>query len=112
MIVPGISGSLVLLLLGLYYTVIAAIDDMNMPVLAAVAVGAALGILVSAKVIEVLLRKAPSMTHSLIIGLVGGSIITLNPGLPGSLSGALMGVGSLVLGTLLSFGLSRGGGKA
>ena len=70
MIVPGISGSLVLLLLGHYYTVIAAIDEMNLAVIAAVGVGAALGILISAKVIEVAIRKAPSVTHSLIIGLV------------------------------------------
>jgi len=129
MIVPGVSGSLVLLLLDQYYVVIVALHALGagsllmllkglfsaaplgaealgalaaIKLLCVVGAMAGLGVLVFAKIIEVALAKAPSLTHALIIGLVGGSIVALNPGMPRSIGSALLAGASLLAGTLIS----------
>lgn len=84
MIVPGISGSLVLMILG-YYTgviyavksVLEAIRTMNMETLVYAlsvtipfGIGVVLGIFAIARIIEFLFRKFPTITYSAIFGLI------------------------------------------
>ena len=49
MIMPGISGSMVMVLLGVYTSVLTAISDLNIPLLLPVGVGVLLGIFFGAK---------------------------------------------------------------
>lgn len=79
MIIPGISGSFVLVLLGLYSTFIGAVKDLNIPFLVVIALGAAIGILFISKIMSWLLNKFYSATYAVILGLVIGSIIVLWP---------------------------------
>lgn len=77
MIIPGISGSFVMLLLGAYTTVINAIHDFNFFILIPIVLGCAVGILGGAKVIKFLLQRYPQATYFSILGLVIGSIPVL-----------------------------------
>lgn len=79
MIMPGLSGSLVLLILGGYQTVINAVDEMNIMVLIPVAIGVALGILLCAKVITLCLKKWQRGTYAVILGLIVGSFYAIWP---------------------------------
>ena len=57
MIMPGLSGSLVLLILGGYHTVITAVSDMNIPILIPAAIGILIGVVLCAKLITLCLKK-------------------------------------------------------
>lgn len=84
MLLPGISGSFILLLLGVYSSVIAALSSFNIPIILVVGVGVAIGFIVSSKVISYLLKNHHFMTYAVIIGLIIGSIFVVFPGVPAS----------------------------
>ncbi|MGL5151568.1 MAG: DUF368 domain-containing protein [Clostridium sp.] len=77
MILPGVSGSFVLLLLGLYDPIINAVSEFNIPVLFVVGVGVIIGFVSMTKVIDSMFKKFPQTTYFIILGLVGGSAIAL-----------------------------------
>lgn len=81
-IIPGISGSFLLLILGIYNTVIQAVSDFNIPLLLPIVAGAAAGLLGGATFIRFLLAKAPSYTYSGVLGLTAGALAVLYPGFP------------------------------
>lgn len=74
MILPGISGSFVLLILGVYHTVIDSVKELEISVILVVGTGIFLGIITMSKIIHFFLTKFRTATFSLIIGLVIGSI--------------------------------------
>lgn len=74
MIIPGISGSFIFLLFGVYSSIVAAISEFNFSVLFTVGIGCIIGFLGGAKAISVLLKKVPDYTYYAILGLVFGSI--------------------------------------
>ena len=85
MVIPGISGSFVLMLLGYYEPIINIIREFtkfknftsNFIILAVFGIGVLLGIIVIAKIIEYLLEKQPIKTYYGIIGFVLASIISI-----------------------------------
>lgn len=79
MIIPGISGALIMKVLGAYDTVIGAVNEFNFPILIVVAVGAVVGIFATAGVITMLLKKFRRGTYCLIGGLIIGSIPSIFP---------------------------------
>ena len=82
MLMPGISGSFVLLLLGVYSTIISALSDFNLPIIIVVGAGAAIGFIVSSRAISHLLRHHRHITYAVIIGLIIGSVFVVYPGIP------------------------------
>ncbi|UCZ54357.1 DUF368 domain-containing protein [Bacillus shivajii] len=81
MIMPGISGSLVFLILGVYNTAIFALESLNLQVILAIGAGVLVGIIVSSKAIKYLLSHFPYASYAVIIGLVIGSIVPVFPGI-------------------------------
>lgn len=79
MIIPGVSGSFVMMLLGVYETVIGAIKDLNLLVLVPFAIGVVVGIIGGAKLISMLIKKHKLMVYSAIMGLIAGSIYAILP---------------------------------
>lgn len=79
MIIPGISGSFVMMLLGVYETIIGAIDTFNFFVLIPFAIGAVIGIIFGAKLISFLIKKNKLMVYSALMGLVIGSVYAILP---------------------------------
>jgi putative membrane protein len=82
LVLPGISGSYMLLILGLYNLTLNSINTMNIPFLIPLALGIAVGTFGTAKLIEKCLNEYPKQTYMLIIGFVIGSLIEVFPGIP------------------------------
>ena len=80
MIIPGISGSFVMLLIGFYGTIISAVADLNFLVLIPFGIGCVIGLFTVAKLIKWLLKKYPMPSYSAILGFVLGSILCIFPG--------------------------------
>ncbi len=79
MIIPGVSGSFVLLLIGMYSTFIRAASDLNFAVLAVLVPGFIVGIVLVSKVINFLLTRYHGITYWGINGLVLGSVVAIWP---------------------------------
>lgn len=85
MLLPGISGSMMLLILGDYYlfkTLLANVttfDPTILILLGFIGIGVLLGIVVAAKMISFLLKRVPANTLSCLLGLVVGSTFALIP---------------------------------
>ncbi len=79
MIIPGVSGSFIMVLLGTYATVISAVKDFNFAVLIPVAIGVVIGLVFGAKLIRFLLKKYRLMVFSAILGLCFGSLYAILP---------------------------------
>lgn len=82
MILPGISGSLVLLVLGSYGTILHAVEHFDIPVIIVVGIGIFIGIISVSNLIKYFLSHFETATFSVIIGFVIGSIWVIFPGLP------------------------------
>jgi putative membrane protein len=110
MVIPGISGSFILLILGLYSTFITAIKEMNIPMLLVLVLGGAIGIVGVSKLIGFLLKRYHSITYAGIIGLVIGSLFELWPGFSLDWTG-LASLGAFLFGLALALllGKPRGG---
>lgn len=79
MILPGISGSFVLVLLGKYAFMMDAVGSLNIPVLVVFAIGAILGILGFSHAFSWLLKKAYNGTIMFLAGLMLGSLVKVWP---------------------------------
>ncbi|MDN3439538.1 DUF368 domain-containing protein [Planococcus sp. APC 3900] len=80
MLLPGISGSFILLLLGVYSTAINALSSLNIPIAMAIGAGVIVGFIVSSKAIQYLLEHFTYVTYAAIIGLILGSLFVVFPG--------------------------------
>lgn len=104
MVVPGISGSFLLLLFGMYTTFVSAITEMNLVIIAVAGLGIVVGLLVTARLISFFLDRYHRGTYGVILGLVCGSVIALWPGVPSGIlivSSVLTFAGGLIGGYLL-----------
>lgn len=75
MIIPGVSGSMMLLIIGVYYTVIGAVSELNILLLIPTAIGILLGLLIGTKLIAICMKKFSHVTYCTILGLVIGSVL-------------------------------------
>ncbi len=79
MILPGISGSFVLLILGKYDYIMQAVTGLNVPVLLVFAVGCVVGILAFSKFLHWLLARWEKRTMIVLLGFVLGSLVKVWP---------------------------------
>lgn len=79
MILPGISGSFILLLIGIYPAIISAISDFQLSILVVFAAGAALGLMAFSHVLSWLLHHHRATTLSVLIGFLWGSLAVVWP---------------------------------
>lgn len=108
MIIPGLSGSFVMLLLGVYETITTAIAEMNILLLIPVGIGILGGILGGSKFIDWLLKRFPQATYWAIFGFVIGSIPSIfqKIGAAGGYNAGpelIVGIVVFVLGAAVSF---------
>jgi len=78
-ILPGVSGSFIMLLLGLYPTVVGAIAALDLGVLGVLAAGCGVGLLLFARVLGWLLDRFYRGTLALLCGFMAGSLMGLWP---------------------------------
>lgn len=79
MILPGISGSLILLLVGMYAAVLDAVDQRELSMIAIFVSGAVVGLGLFSQVLYWALRKHHDVILAGLVGLMGGSLRVLWP---------------------------------
>ena len=82
LILPGISASYFLLMLGMYQLTLDAIKRVDLGYLAPLLAGILLGTLLTAELLEREMKKHPQFTYMIIIGFMAGSLVQVYPGLP------------------------------
>ena len=94
MILPGVSGSLVLMIIGMYNPILNAVSEFNIPVLVLVAIGVLIGFVTMTKIIEILFNKYPQTAYFIILGLLLGSVFGIYQG---------FGTGIMIIVSIISF---------
>ena len=79
MILPGISGSFILLLLGKYQYILTALTEANIPVLLTFASGAVIGVILFSHFLTWLLKNYHAITIAFLGGVMFGSINKIWP---------------------------------
>ncbi len=74
---PGISGSTMLLVLGIYPAFLAAIDDLDMKLLVPIAIGGIIGLILFSKLINHFMTVSRKSTYMAILGLTAGSVVVV-----------------------------------
>ncbi len=120
MIIPGVSGSFILILLGVYWTVLGALSGLfpllleqgiggeawpRLVILGSLFLGVVAGILGFSRIMDYLLKRFPAQTMYAILGLIIGSLYQIYPGMEMSVNG-FMAMVSLVLGFIISIKFS------
>ncbi|WP_174840740.1 DUF368 domain-containing protein [Staphylococcus aureus] len=113
MLLPGISGSFMLLVFGVYGTVMLAISEVvklnfaGLPILLAIGFGVLAGFIISSKIIQYFLTHHKLMTFALIIGFVVGSLFAVFPGLPTNIVMWFVSLVVFIIGFIVSLTLGR-----
>jgi putative membrane protein len=79
MILPGISGSFILLMLGMYQPVLDAVNERSADVIVVFGLGAILGLALFSTLLDRLLREHHDAVMAALIGLMAGSLRVLWP---------------------------------
>ncbi|WP_019674054.1 DUF368 domain-containing protein [Psychrobacter lutiphocae] len=79
MILPGISGSFILLLLGVYDHILEAVHDFNLTVILTLVAGMATGLLAFTHALKWLLARYYQGTLALLTGFIAGSLVKVWP---------------------------------
>lgn len=79
MILPGVSGSFLLLALGLYAPTLTALDERDLPYIAVFVLGCAIGLAVMARLLEHLLATHHDLMMAVLLGLMIGALRALWP---------------------------------
>ncbi len=82
LILPGISVSYMFLVLGMYEDMMAAIKSLDVLYLLPMALGLGLGIILTTKILENMMKKFPHATYMIILGFLLGSLAETFPGIP------------------------------
>jgi len=116
MIVPGVSGSFILILLGIYWDVLSSVSGLTtillkegftnemivrVSLLGSLAIGIVFGILVISRIMSWALKNYPASTMYAILGLIIGSLYQIYPGFQFDESG-FKAIVSLILGFVIS----------
>ncbi|WP_394970853.1 DUF368 domain-containing protein [uncultured Croceitalea sp.] len=79
MILPGISGAFILVLLGSYKTILDAVHERDIKMVATVALGAIFGLLSFAKLLKWMFKNYHNLTLALLTGFIVGSLNKIWP---------------------------------
>lgn len=124
MVIPGVSGSMMLMLLGYYTPIIEQISGFikalaafdvpallnGLGILIPFGIGVVLGIFAIAKLIEIILKKAPTVAYCAIIGLIVGSpvaILYMSDLSSISIVSVLVGIVTFVIGCMIALKLGN-----
>ncbi len=99
-VIPGVSSTVLLMLLGSYETYLNAISIVNLSILIPMAIGLILGGYIFLKLIHFLIEHFFSQTYYTIIGFVLGSLVVIYPGISFNFTG-LISIVSLIFSFLI-----------
>lgn len=107
MVIPGISGSMVVLILGYYELMTISISKLNMVFIIPFAIGILVGIMAILKLIKYLLDNHYTKTYSCIVGFVVGSLLMVFPGLPTNIMGYVITIVCIIIGLFASYMIEK-----
>ena len=121
MVIPGVSGSLVLMILGYYYPVINTINALfkenfigNAFILGIFGIGIVVGIVAIAKLLEMLFKNYKVKTYFGVLGFVFASIVAIPlaacielNSISTSIDQIIISVVMIIIGTLISYNLGE-----
>lgn len=96
-IIPGVSSTLILMLMGVYDAYLISVSSLYIPFLLPLGIGLLIGSICCMKLIKILLDTYYSQTFYCIIGFTLGSVFVLAPNIS-SLTDAILGFLGLILG--------------
>lgn len=105
LILPGISVSYMLLLLGLYDTTVEAVGRLDILFLLPLGIGVVAGILLTTRMLERAMERYTEQTYLIILGFVLASVAELFPGIP-SMRELIVCVAAMILGYIALRSLS------
>lgn len=105
-VVPGVSSTVILMILGIYTIYLESISYLNLSVLIPMGIGLAIGSIIWLKIIQYLLAKFNTQTFFAIIGFVFGSVLILYPGITFDLNG-ISSILIFIICTYISFSLEK-----
>ena len=105
LVLPGISTSYLLLVLGLYEPLLSALSNGEFLSLIPLVLGLLVGILALTKGLEIAMNRYPKITYMMILGFLLGSIREIYPGIPSSWS-IIVAILLFVLGFVVVYKLS------
>ena len=105
-VVPGISNTIILMILGVYSTYLSAVSMVNMNVLVPMFIGIFIGSIIFMKTIQVLLDRFYSHTMFGIIGFSLGSVFILYPGYSFNLE-SVISIVILILGFIVGKNIKK-----
>ncbi len=79
MILPGISGSFMLLIMGQYDYVLTAVSNRDLPPIIVVGLGAVVGLIAFSRVLSFLLKNYYNRTVAVLVGFMAGSLSKIYP---------------------------------
>lgn len=79
MILPGLSGSYILLLMGNYLVVLQAISNLDLPILIPLGLGCVAGLAIFSRLLSYLFANFKDLTISILTGFVVGSLLIIWP---------------------------------
>jgi putative membrane protein len=79
MLLPGLSGSFMLMLLGMYAPILQALKALNFEVIGAFMAGAIIGILAFSHVLSFMFKRFPAQVYALLTGIMLGSLNKIWP---------------------------------
>ena len=116
MVIPGISGSLVLLLIGYYEPIVNTVKSLmtfnnmvsDLLILIPFSIGIIVGIILISKLINYLLNKYPVITYYAIYGIVFSSIACIIAPLDGfNLANTSLGIFLAIIGFIITYKLGK-----
>jgi putative membrane protein len=107
LVLPGMSGALILMIVGAYHTALEALLTFNIPMITVIVAGLVIGMLLTGKLVRHLLKNYYQSTYAAILGMLTGSIIIIYPGIPQGVMEFLASGIVLVLGFVVAFKLSN-----
>lgn len=105
LILPGISVSYMFLVLGMYDSIMKAISKLDILYLLPLALGLGIGIILTTRILENMMKKFPHATYMVILGFLLGSLSETFPGVPFGLEWLICSV-TLLSGFFVIFALS------
>lgn len=105
LILPGISVSYMFLVLGMYDNIMRAISKLDILYLLPLALGLGIGIILTTRILENMMKKFPHATYMLILGFLLGSLSETFPGVPSGWEWIICSV-TLIAGFIVIFALS------
>ncbi len=105
-VIPGVSKTVILMMLGLYELYLSAISTINLSILVPMAIGLLIGGIIFLCLINFLFKFAKSYTYFGIIGFILGSILVIYPGFSFDIHG-LISISLLVISFIIGIMLSN-----